>query len=92
MATVFPVVEQSRVNDFNTIVWAFRDATSAAAAHTRLAGAPQPLTQLCAGMAADAIRIAPTIDPLTDDHAPIEWLTDTALLAYLQDGAPGAER
>jgi predicted membrane-bound spermidine synthase len=92
MATVFPVVEQSRVNDFNTIVWAFRDAASAPGAHARLTGAPQPLTQLCAGMAADAVRIAPTAEPLTDDHAPIEWLTDTALLAYLQDGAPGAQR
>ena len=92
MATVFPVVEQSRVNDFNTIVWAFRDANSAAGARTRLVGAPAPLTATCAGMAADAQRIAPTADPLTDDHAPIEWLTDTALIAYLRDGAPGAQR
>jgi hypothetical protein len=27
---------------------------------------------------------------LTDDHAPIEWLTDRAILAYLREGAPGA--
>jgi spermidine synthase len=92
MATVFPVVEQSRVNDFNTIVWAFRDAGSATDAHARLAGAPEPLTPTCAGMGADAVRIGPTANPLTDDHAPIEWLTDTALIAYLQDGAPGAQR
>jgi spermidine synthase len=92
MATVFPVVEQSRVNDFNTIVWAYRDAPTAVGAPARLAGAPQPLTPLCADMAANATRIAPTADPLTDDHAPIEWLTDAALFSYLQDGAPGAER
>jgi hypothetical protein len=26
-------------------------------------------------------------DPLTDDHVPIELLTDRALLAYLREGA-----
>lgn len=92
MATVFPVVEQSRVNDFNTIVWGFRDAGSAVGARSRLVGAPAPLTSLCSAMAADAARIQPTQEPLTDDHAPIEWLTDTALLSYLREGAPGAER
>jgi shikimate dehydrogenase len=61
-------------------------------AAARLRGAPAPLTALCAQTAADAKRVAPTANPLTDDHAPIEWLTDTALLAYLQEGAPGAER
>ncbi|MGI9116226.1 MAG: fused MFS/spermidine synthase, partial [Gaiellales bacterium] len=92
MATVFPVVEQARVNDFNTIVTGYRDAGTATGAAARLAAAPSPLTPVCAGLTGDARRIAPTADPLTDDHAPIEWLTDTALLAYLRDGAPGASR
>ena len=92
MATVFPVVERSRVNDFNTIVWAFRDAATAEGARTRLASAPTPLDAICEGMAGDAARVAPAAEPLTDDRAPVEWLTDTALLAYLRDGAPGAER
>ena len=92
MATVFPVVEQAQVNAFNTVVWGYRDAETAVGASARLRGAPAPLTALCAQTAADAKRVAPTADPLTDDHAPIEWLTDTALLAYLQEGAPGAER
>ena len=34
--------------------------------------------------------MTPEHDPLTDDHAPIEWLTDRALLAYLREGAPGS--
>lgn len=90
MATVFPVVEQAPANAFNTVVWGFRDAATAAGAPNRLAGAPTPLTPICAALAADAEPIAPIGDPLTDDHAPIEWLTDTALLAYLREGAPGA--
>ena len=28
---------------------------------------------------------------LTDDHSPLEWITDRALLEYLREGAPGAE-
>ncbi len=92
MATVFPVVERSRVNDFNTMVWGYAAAATAVGAPARLAAAPAPLTPICAGLARDAERVRATTDPLTDDHAPIEWLTDTALLAYLRDGAPGAER
>jgi hypothetical protein len=30
-------------------------------------------------------------DVLTDDHSPIERITDRALLEYLREGAPGAE-
>jgi spermidine synthase len=92
MATVFPVVEQSRVNAFNTVVGGYRDKATAAGAPARLRGAPAPLTPICTELAAATQRVAPSTDPLTDDHAPIEWLTDTALLSYLQEGAPGAER
>jgi spermidine synthase len=92
MATVFPVVEQSRVNAFNTVVVGYRDKATAAGAPARLRGAPAPLTPICTELAAATQRVAPSTDPLTDDHAPIEWLTDTALLSYLQEGAPGAER
>jgi len=52
---------------------------------------PAPLTTVCEPMARNQQRIQSTTDPLTDDHAPVEWLTDTALLAYLRDGAPGAK-
>ena len=90
MAAVFPVVQQAPANDFNTVVWGFRDAATAAGAADRLRAAPAPLTGICGALAADARGIAPIDDPLTDDRAPIEWLTDTALLAYLREGAPGA--
>ena len=85
MADVFPVVMQAPANEFNTVVWAFRDA-----AH--VGPVPAPLRPVCDALAADATRVAAIDDPLTDDRAPIEWLTDTALLSYLREGAPGAER
>jgi spermidine synthase len=38
-------------------------------------------------------RIAPpSNDPLTDDHAPVEWLTDRAILAYIAAGGVLNER
>ena len=91
MATAFPVVVQSQVNDFNTVVTGYRDSGTAEGAAARLATVPAPLTTVCEPMARNQQRIQSTTDPLTDDHAPVEWLTDTALLAYLRDGAPGAK-
>jgi hypothetical protein len=38
----------------------------------------------------DLTDVAPGGQVLTDDHAPIEWITDGALIAYLRQGAPGA--
>jgi spermidine synthase len=90
MATVFPVVAQAPANEFNTVVWGFRDAATAEGSAARLRGAPAPLTGICGALAAAERTIAPIDDPLTDDRAPIEWLTDTALLSYLREGAPGA--
>jgi hypothetical protein len=74
------------------VVVGYRDKATAAGAPARLRGVPAPLTPICTELAADTRRVAPSADPLTDDHAPVEWLTDTALLSYLQEGAPGAER
>ncbi len=91
MATAFPVVVQSQVNDFNTIVTGYRDGGTAEGAVARLAAASAPLTTICAQVGRNEVRIAPTSDPLTDDHAPVEWLTDSALVSYLRDGAPGAK-
>jgi len=91
MATAFPVVVQSQVNDFNTVVTGYRDSGTAEAAVARLASVPAPLTTVCEPMARNQLPITSTTDPLTDDHAPVEWLTDSALLAYLRDGAPGAK-
>jgi len=91
MASVFPVVEQSQVNDFNTIVTGYRDNGTAEGSVARLAAAPAPLTPVCQQVASNQVPVEPAAEPLTDDLAPVEWLTDSALLAYLRDGAPGAK-
>jgi hypothetical protein len=54
----------------------------------RLATVPSAL----AGVAAPArrlVRIAPSSDPLTDDRAPVEWLTDQMIVDYAASGAGG---
>ena len=63
------------------------------------AGDAEALLSGARGLPTDAARrLADTLRPvqpdpgavLTDDHAPIEWLTDRAILDYLRAGAPGA--
>ncbi len=90
MATVFPTVMTARYTTFNSIVLAFPRPTDVAAIRRRL--------RLAAGLVRNpARRLAADLGPvpgqgtvLTDDHAPIEMLTDQALLRYLSEGAPGA--
>ena len=92
MRAVFPAVQQVRIDEFNSIVLGYRTADQAAKARARLATAPGlaagPSREVAAGLA----DVAPGGTILTDDHSPIEWVTDKALLTYLQDGAPGASR
>lgn len=90
MAVEFPVVEQYRINDFNTLVVAYRDAETADLARERLAAAPGALRPICADLGAGLVPVEPSAKPLTDDDAPVERLTDSALFAYIRDGAPGA--
>ena len=43
--------------------------------------------QVLAALVDDQAYVAaPSKDPLTDDHAPVEWLTDRAILAYIASG------
>jgi len=91
MAHVFPEVELARVNEFNTVVTGYRDAGTAAPAAERMAAQTGPLADDCRALAADREVVPRAGEPLTDDHAPVEWLTDTALLTYLSEGAPGAQ-
>jgi hypothetical protein len=84
------VVLNARYDRFNSIVIAFRDPADGRDARNRLAagaGLPrEPSLQLLALLR----DVQPGGRPLTDDRAPIERLTDEALLEYLREGAPGA--
>jgi spermidine synthase len=90
MRAAFPAVQAARYDDFNSVVVGYRDAADATAAPALLRTA----SGLPAGPARRLARLLRAVRPggevLTDDRAPIEWLTDRALFEYLRAGAPGA--
>ncbi len=91
MRSVFPAVMEARYEEFNSVLIGFRDAASATRARATLAAAD-------GGEAPAAHRLGELLrsvapgggQVLTDDKAPVEQMTDTAILDYLQRGAPGA--
>ena len=88
MATRFASVYVWHITDFNDIVAAFVRPTSRSLLERRLAAVPRAL----AGVAAAARSlepVGPSSDPLTDDRAPVEWLTDQMIVRYAASGAPG---
>jgi spermidine synthase len=91
MRAVFPAVQQVRYDPFNSIVIGYRNAATARRARTTLASAPGPAAAPARTLAVGLTDVAPGGDILTDDRAPIEWLTDRAVLEYLREGAPGAQ-
>jgi spermidine synthase len=89
MATEFASVYMWPVSGFNMIVAGFRDRVTPDELRFRLQGAPPRLV----GTAADALEharpVAPSGDPLTDDRAPVEWMTDQMIVRYAADGGTG---
>jgi len=89
MRSAFPAVLTARYGKFNSVVLGFMDAADAAGARARLASAR--------GDTAEAARIlSPLLTEVpaggkvfTDDLAPVEQMTDGAILDYLNEGAPG---
>ena len=66
------------------------DAADAADARARLARATGD-TAVAARILSPLLTEVPAGgDVFTDDHAPVEQLTDGAILDYLNKGAPGA--
>jgi spermidine synthase len=85
-ATAFPQVWVWPALRFNELVFALDRPVAAGDIRMRLSRLPTEV-QVLASLVIDTVHIvAPTSDPLTDDHAPVEWLTDRAVLAYIAAG------
>ena len=80
-ATRFASVYLWQAMPFNDIMLAFARPTSPAAVRARLAGAPARLVP-AALKTVGMHRVAPSADPLTDDRAPVEWMTDQMIVQY----------
>ncbi len=91
MAAVFGTVVSARYDSFNTIVVGFAEEKDPEALVSRLESVAKPLDGPARTLAATLVGVTPGLQPpLTDDHAPLEWMTDRALLHYLRNGAPGS--
>jgi spermidine synthase len=88
MATRFASVYLWPVGRFNVIVAGFTRPVSPAQLRARLSDLPPALAT--ARDHATALRaVAPSSDPLTDDRAPVEWLTDQMIVQYAAAGGNG---
>jgi hypothetical protein len=76
---------------FNELVIGFDHATPQAVLSARLATLPAELRSLAPLVSSQLVTVAPASDPLTDDHAPVEWLTDRALLEEIAAGGHFSE-
>jgi spermidine synthase len=86
LRAVFPAVWRWRPLEVNEIVFGLRQPIDRAEMGRRLASAPQPIQSLVPLFRDDVRPAAPSERPLTDDRAPVEWLTDRMITTYIAHG------
>jgi spermidine synthase len=82
MATRFASVYLWRQSGYNEMVIGFARRVDRNTLEARLLDAPYPLQQ-AASLARNLRPVAPSSDPLTDDKAPVEWMTDQMIIQYV---------
>lgn len=88
MNEVYGHVYAFDTSPFNTTLVATGDETGAAALRENLSGAPEIVQPLAAEIA-DEIEPTEGSGPvLTDDRAPVEWMTDRMILEYIRGDTP----
>ena len=92
LRTEFPQVLTWQALKLNQLVLGFDRPVWRARLRAAVARTPariQVLTRLLAEHARSAV---PSAQPWTDDHAPVEWVTDRMILEYAASGAGLHER
>jgi hypothetical protein len=87
LATVFPAVRVWNALRFNRVVIGFSDPDGSSRRtleppDSRLA----PLVSLLERDLRSRPAVAPAADPWTDDHAPVEWVTDRMIVSFAARG------
>ena len=82
LAREFPQVAGWQALRFNQLVLGLTRPLGRREAERRLARAPRRLRPLTALLAAGMRRIRPAADPWTDDHSPVEWVTDRMIVEW----------
>lgn len=83
---VFPDVWRWRAMKYNHVVFALDEAITRPALLARAAGVARPLRPLLPLLERRLERVQAEAEPLTDDRAPVEWLTDELVLAQVRRG------
>ncbi|HEX6538513.1 MAG TPA: fused MFS/spermidine synthase [Candidatus Dormibacteraeota bacterium] len=86
VANVFPQVWVWPALRFNELVVGLAKPIAQNSIGARLASLPPDVQTLAPLVTETAHVVAPSSSPMTDDHAPVEWLTDRAVLAYIASG------
>jgi spermidine synthase len=86
LRTDFPSVWRWRALRFNQLLLAFQQPMTKAELSARVGGISPAAAPLLRGFRAGIGSMTPSGDPLTDDRAPVEWLTDSMILGYVAHG------
>jgi len=86
VATAFPQTWVWPALRFNELVIGLDRAVDPGSIGSRMQQLPSAATSLGPLALRSMHTVAPSGDPMTDDHAPVEWLTDRAVLAYIAGG------
>jgi spermidine synthase len=92
LRTVFPQVLTWQALELNQLVLGFDRPVSPALLHAAIDRTPARIRVLTRLLARNARPAAPSARPWTDDHAPVEWVTDRMILEYAARGANLHER
>lgn len=85
MRSVFPAVYSFRVGSFNEILTAVKTSAGAPGLEEKLTLMPPDVAGLARKALPDIVSIEPGGTILTDDKAPVEWLTDQMIIHYAVD-------
>jgi predicted membrane-bound spermidine synthase len=86
LATVFPQVWHWPALRFNQLVLGLDRPVNATTIAVREAALPSEIASLGALFSRDARVVAPSSNPMTDDRAPIEWITDRMIIEHIARG------
>ena len=91
LRTTFPQAWRWRALRFNDVLFALRAPVTRGELERRAQRAPGKLRLLLPLFASRLSAVRPTGEPLTDDRAPVEWLTDRMILDQIERGGSTEE-
>jgi spermidine synthase len=86
LVTAFPQAWRWRALRFNDVLFALRGPVSRAELERRSEGAPGKVASLAPLFGERLVAVRQEGVPLTDDRAPVEWLTDRMILREVERG------